>query len=270
MRAFVDIFLYALLVPVLPFMLRDRIGLSDHQIQRTVSDLLAIYAAVSGIVSPIAGIVADKFASRRQLSFVCGLGLLLLATILLAFGQNVAVLAIAGLLQGASGGVVWTIGMAIGTCPAVTDGTCANSCANSCTNSVPSVLETVGQEDFGKPMGTMFSFTSVAGLFFPIMGGLLYAKSGYNGIFGLGLGLVAVDLILRLSMIEKADALGPALWDQQHGVQWGPDCGALERRRAEGEHRLWRHERFACMHVWADGSIVGNFCWEEGKQDWEK
>lgn len=115
MGTFVDFFLYALLVPVLPFMLRDRIGVPDHQIQRTISGLLAIYAAASGILSPIAGLLADKYASRRQLPFVCGLVFLLLATILLALGQSVAVLAIARFLQGASGGVVWTIGMAIST-----------------------------------------------------------------------------------------------------------------------------------------------------------
>lgn len=183
MGTFVDFFLYALLVPVLPFMLRDRIGVPDHQIQRTISGLLAIYAAASGILSPIAGLLADKYASRRQLPFVCGLVFLLLATILLALGQSVAVLAIARFLQGASGGVVWTIGMAI-------------------------IVETVGQENLGKTMGTMFSFISVAGLFSPTMGGLLYAKSGYNGVFGLGIGLVVVDLILRLLMIEKKTAAG--------------------------------------------------------------
>lgn len=178
MGAFVDFFLYALLVPVLPFMLKDRVGVPDDHIQTTISNLLAIYAAASVIMSPIAGFLADKFSSSRQLPFVCGLILLLLATVLLAVGQSIAVLAIARFLQGASGGVVWTIGMAI-------------------------IIETVGQENLGKTMGTVFSFISVAGLFAPIIGGLLYARSGYNGVFGLGLGLIAIDLILRLLMIEK-------------------------------------------------------------------
>ncbi|CBX93809.1 hypothetical protein LEMA_P034830.1 [Plenodomus lingam JN3] len=113
MGAFVDFFLYALLVPVLPFMLKDRVGVPDDHIQTTISNLLAIYAAASVIMSPIAGFLADKFSSSRQLPFVCGLILLLLATVLLAVGQSIAVLAIARFLQGASGGVVWTIGMAI-------------------------------------------------------------------------------------------------------------------------------------------------------------
>ena len=74
--------------------------------------------------------------------------------------------------------MVWTLGLAI-------------------------IVETVGQENIGKTMGTVFSFISVAGLFSPICGGLLYAKTGYYGVFGVGIGLVAIDFLLRVMMIEK-------------------------------------------------------------------
>ena len=103
MGAFVDLFLYGLIVPVLPFLLKDRINLPDSQIQSTISNLLAVYAAASCAASPIAGILADKWSSSRQLPFLLGLVLLLLSTILLALGRSVAVLAIARFLQGASG-----------------------------------------------------------------------------------------------------------------------------------------------------------------------
>ncbi|EAT84101.2 hypothetical protein SNOG_08933 [Parastagonospora nodorum SN15] len=178
MGAFTDLFLYGLIVPILPFMLKDRVNIPDSEIQSTVSNLLAIYAAASVAASPIAGILADKFSKTRQLPFVLGLLMLVCATILLAVGQSVAVLALARFLQGASGGVVWTIGLAI-------------------------IIETVGQENLGKTMGTVFSFISVASLFSPICGGALYAKTGYQGVFGAGIGLVVVDFILRMLMVEK-------------------------------------------------------------------
>jgi MFS family permease len=200
MSAFTDLFLYGIIVPVLPFMLKDRVNMPDNQIQSTISNLLAIYAAASVAASPIAGILADKFSNSRQLPFVLGLLMLVCATILLAVGQTVAVLSIARFLQGASGGVVWTIGLAI-------------------------IIETVGQENLGKTMGTIFSFVSVAGLFSPIVrnsthklhvgiiliiyaqvGGALYAKTGYKGVFGVGVGLIVVDFILRVLMIEKKAA----------------------------------------------------------------
>jgi hypothetical protein len=57
---FTDLFLYGLLVPVLPFLLEDRIGIPDSQIQSYTSGLLAAYAGSSVLTSPIAGVIADR------------------------------------------------------------------------------------------------------------------------------------------------------------------------------------------------------------------
>jgi MFS family permease len=221
MGAFVDLFLYGLIVPVLPFLLKDRIGLPDSEIQDTISNLLAIYAAASCAASPIAGILADKFSKSRQLPFLLGLILLLLSTILLALGRSVAVLAIARFLQGASGGVVWTIGIAI-------------------------IIETVGQENLGKTMGTIFSFISVAGLFSPIVGGILYAKTGYKGVFGVGLGLVGIDFILRVLMVEKkvaakypdADPQADSTQEDTERTPLLPNNAAAADRAVSDQYRL--------------------------------
>jgi MFS family permease len=158
MSAFTDLFLYGLIVPVLPFMLKDRVNMPDNEIQGTISNLLAIYAAASVAASPVAGILADKFSNSRQLPFVLGLVMLICSTVLLAVGQTVAVLALARFLQGASGGVVWTIGLAI-------------------------IIETVGQENLGTTMGTVFSFISVAGLFSPIVRNLQRIACGIHSDF---------------------------------------------------------------------------------------
>lgn len=56
-------------------------------------------------------------------------------------------------------------------------------------------------------MGTIFSFVSVAGLFSPICGGALYATTGYKGVFGVGIGLIGVDFLLRVLMVEKKVAV---------------------------------------------------------------
>lgn len=140
--------------------------------------LLAVYAGASCAASPITGVLSDKLSSTRKLPFLLGLIMLALATVLLALGQSVAILALARFLQGTSGGIVWTIGIAI-------------------------IKDSVDQENLGKTMGTVFSFVSVAGLFSPILGGVIYAKAGYGGVFGLGIGLVAIDFVLRFLMIEK-------------------------------------------------------------------
>lgn len=126
---FTDLFLYGLVVPILPYMLQDRVGLPENQVQSHVSGLLAAYAGASVLFSPIAGYLADK-TSTRQAPFLLGLTALLLATILLMVGDNVATLAIARILQGISAAFVWTIGLAF-------------------------ALETVGPENLGKTIGSV-------------------------------------------------------------------------------------------------------------------
>ena len=126
---FTDLFLYGLIVPVLPYMLQDRVGLPKDQVQSNVSGLLAAYAAASVVTSPIAGILADRL-STRQSPFLLGLTALLGATILLFLGTTIPVLAVARVLQGISAAFVWTIGLAL-------------------------CLETVGPENLGKTIGSV-------------------------------------------------------------------------------------------------------------------
>jgi MFS family permease len=126
---FTDLFLYGLIVPILPFMLRERVGVPEDQIQSHVSALLAAYAAASVLSSPVAGLLADRM-STRQSPFLFGLTALLAATVLLFVGKTVPVLALARVLQGISAAFVWTIGLAL-------------------------CLETVGPENLGKTIGSV-------------------------------------------------------------------------------------------------------------------
>jgi MFS family permease len=136
---FTDLFLYSIVVPVFPFLLRDRLGIEEDKIQFYVSMLLGVFGASSFLFSPIAGYIADKI-SNRQKPFLVGLIALLLSTLGLAFGENITILAIARVFQGMSSAVVWTVGLAI-------------------------CLETVGPSKLGTTIGTVsFSFPFHASL----------------------------------------------------------------------------------------------------------
>jgi MFS family permease len=126
---FTDLFLYGLVVPVLPFLLRQRIGLPQEKVQSYVSGLLAAYAGASVVCSIPVGIIADRTNARRT-PFLCGLAALLGATLMLALGQNIATLVVARILQGTSAAVVWTVGLAM-------------------------IMDTVGPENLGKVIGTV-------------------------------------------------------------------------------------------------------------------
>lgn len=174
---FTDLFLYGLIVPVLPFLLRDRISLPQEEVQSYSSALLAAYAGASVCFSLPAGWIADRTSSRR-LPFLSGIAALLTATLILALGKSIAVLVIARVLQGMSGAVVWTVGLAM-------------------------IMDTVGVENLGKVMGTIFSIVSVGELAAPVVGGVLYEKTGFAGVFGLSAGVLGIDFIMRLLVVEK-------------------------------------------------------------------
>lgn len=109
---FTDLFFYGLIVPLLPFMLKERIHILPDQIQGYTSGLLAAYAGASVLFSPLAGVIADR-VSTRQAPFLIGLVALLGATLMLFLGKSIAVLIVARILQGTSAAVVWTIGLAL-------------------------------------------------------------------------------------------------------------------------------------------------------------
>ncbi|KAK5625270.1 hypothetical protein RRF57_000986 [Xylaria bambusicola] len=125
---FTDLFLYGLVIPVLPFMLQSRLSIPGDKTQSYVSGLLAAYAGASVVSSIPAGWIADR-TNSRQLPFLSGLAALLAATIMLALGKNITVLVVARILQGISAAVVWTIGLAM-------------------------VLDTVGPKNLGKVIGS--------------------------------------------------------------------------------------------------------------------
>ena len=126
---FTDLFLYGLIVPILPFMLRERIGIPQDEVQSYVSGLLAAYAGASVVCSIPIGIIADR-TNARQTPFLCGLAALLAATVMLALGRNIPTLVVARVLQGISAAVVWTVGLAM-------------------------IMDTVGPENLGKVIGSV-------------------------------------------------------------------------------------------------------------------
>jgi MFS family permease len=186
---FTDLFLYGLIVPILPFILTDRLNIPHHEIQKWTSALLACYAGASVVFSLPAGIVADKLPVR-QIPFLAGLVALLASTVLLFLGQTIEILILARMLQGVSAAVVWTIGLAM-------------------------VLDTVGSERLGVVIGSIFSFISVGELMAPVLGGIMYKKAGDAAVFGMGFGLLIIDFLMRLALIEKKVARKYGIVDEE-------------------------------------------------------
>ncbi|KAH6665015.1 MFS transporter-like protein [Halenospora varia] len=186
---FTDLFLYGIIVPILPFVLEDRIGIPQEEVQKYTSILLAVYAGASVLFSLPAGIIADKL-SARQVPFLLGLVSLLGSTVMLSVGRSIAWLVMARVLQGISAATVWTVGLAL-------------------------VLDTVGSEKLGVTIGSIFSFISVGELLAPVLGGIVYDKAGNGAVFGMGFALLGVDFLMRVLLVEKKVARRYGLKDEE-------------------------------------------------------
>lgn len=174
---FTDLLLYGLVVPILPFILVERIHIPHDEVQYYTSLLLACYAGAQVLFSPVAGVVADKLSSRQP-PFLVGLAALFSSTLLLYIGKTIEVLIVARILQGISASVVWTVGLAL-------------------------VMDTVGSKKLGVTIGSIFSIISVGEIAAPVFGGVVYNKAGSGAVFGTAFGIMAIDVIMRLAIIEK-------------------------------------------------------------------
>ncbi|KAI4216466.1 MAG: hypothetical protein LQ351_000955 [Letrouitia transgressa] len=174
---FTDIFLYGIIVPVIPFALTTRCRVAESDVQHWVSVLLAVYGASLLAGSPPCGWLADRSSSRR-LPLLTGLLALGGATLMLCFGRTIGVLIAARVLQGVAAAVVWTVGLAL-------------------------LVDTVGPHEVGQMMGYVTISMSVAILVAPLLGGVVYDRTGYYGVYYMAFALIIIDIVFRLIMVEK-------------------------------------------------------------------
>ncbi|KAL8969692.1 MAG: hypothetical protein Q9197_004202 [Variospora fuerteventurae] len=144
------------------------------------SFIFAVFGAAILIGSPICGWIADR-TPNRSVAFYTGLLILLAATVLFGVAKASWVLLISRLCQGLSAAITYTVGLAL-------------------------LVDTVGRDNIGQWMGTALSSSSFGLIVSPLLGGIVYAKAGYMAVFGMAMGLIIFDILMRLVMIEKKTA----------------------------------------------------------------
>ncbi|KAL9028586.1 MAG: hypothetical protein Q9196_003075 [Gyalolechia fulgens] len=174
--------------------------MAEDDVQHWVSVLLAVYGAALLASAPLCGYLADRSTSRR-LPLLIGLLALAGATLMLCLGKNIGVLVAGRILQGISAAIVWTVGLAL-------------------------LVDTVGQREVGQVMGFVSISMSVAILVAPLLGGVVYDRSGYYGVYYMAFALIVCDIILRTIMIEKKVA---RKWDKGDERVSAPGPAAEEK-----------------------------------------
>jgi len=69
------------------------------------------------------------------------------------------------------------------------------------------IVDTVGQKNIGQALGYIGISMSLGIIVSPLLGGVVYNKAGYYAVFYLAFGVIILDIILRLAMIEKKIAI---------------------------------------------------------------
>ncbi|KAJ5157656.1 uncharacterized protein N7482_008756 [Penicillium canariense] len=180
---FTDVFIYGMIVPIVPIALVERAGARPEDAQSWISILLAVYGATLLVGSPLFGYFADRCRLRR-LPFIVGLVALGASTGLFVVARSLAVLIIARGLQGLSGAAVWVVGLAI-------------------------VADNVPPERVGEAMGHTTIALTWGFVLGPTIGGVMYEKLGFYGTFSIPASLIVVDVVLRFAMIEESGAIQP-------------------------------------------------------------
>ncbi|SMQ49486.1 unnamed protein product [Zymoseptoria tritici ST99CH_3D1] len=177
---FTDIFAYGIVVPVFPFALTTRASIPESEVQRWISIFLAVYGAALLVASPIFGYLADRNDSR-QVPFLGGLLALGASTAMLCVGNSIAIFAAGRVLQGISAAVVWCTGLAL-------------------------LVDAVGPEEIGVAMGYVGLSMSLAVMLAPLLAGVVFETAGYYAVYAMCFGLIGVDIVMRIVMIEPRNA----------------------------------------------------------------
>lgn len=109
---------------------------------------------------------------------IAGLFLLAASTLLLTFMNNVTMMVAGRVLQGMTGSLTWSVGLAL-------------------------VVDTVDPRHLGQAMGWIGAAMSWAALSAPLLGGVVYGKGGWYQVWAMCYALIAGDIVLRLVIIEK-------------------------------------------------------------------
>jgi MFS family permease len=97
---------------------------------------------------------------------------------MLCLGSSISILVVGRILAGVSAAVVYTSGLAL-------------------------LVDTVGKEEIGAAMGWVGLSISMGFVTGPLLGGLVFDAAGAWGVFGITMGMLLWDFILRILLVEK-------------------------------------------------------------------
>lgn len=180
MAVFADTVVYGLIVPFLPDILQDKLGMSSS----ANGILFGCFGVGVLIGAPASGYISDRWKIRKWPMIVGLLGLGA-TTVLFALSNAFWELVVARLFQGLSSGITWAVGLGM-------------------------VADVYAGEAIGKAMGVVFSGFTLGYLGGPVLGGAIYHAGGIHAIAMFVGAITVVDLISRLLLKEPKEVIEAA------------------------------------------------------------
>ncbi|KAJ5178021.1 Major facilitator superfamily domain general substrate transporter [Penicillium coprophilum] len=209
---FTDGFLYGIIVSVLPFSLTNRSGVSEADVPFWTSISLAVFGLAMVLGAPMAGWIVGK-CERRQIPFLGGLFCAFFATLSFMLGVKPWMIIVARVFQGLSASVVYTAGLTL-------------------------LVDTIESHELGPWIGFGLSGMNFGVLVSPTLGGIVYEKAGFYPVFIMGLGVVVVNLILILLMIDRTAAKKYTAQNGSTRASSLPNGNSTKSAIANGKRRL--------------------------------
>ncbi|KAJ1741470.1 hypothetical protein LPJ68_002818 [Coemansia sp. RSA 1086] len=177
MAVFTDTVVYGLIVPFLPDILQDKLGMSSS----SNGLLFGCFGIGVLIGAPVSAYISDRWKIRKW-PMILGLVGLGATSVLFALSNAYWELIVARLAQGISSGITWAIGLGM-------------------------IADVYPGESMGQAMGIAFSGFTLGYLGGPVLGGAIYSGGGVHAI-AIFVGAIAVlDLVFRLLLVEPKTIL---------------------------------------------------------------
>ncbi|KAF2733777.1 MFS general substrate transporter, partial [Polyplosphaeria fusca] len=174
---FSDGFIYGIVAPVIPFILKDQNMVHESKMQISTSVLIAAFALADFFGAPLCAWYVDRSKSRR-VPWYFGITLITFGTVLFGLSNSFGMMLASRILQGLSSSILYTVGLAV-------------------------LVDTIEKDEVGQWMGTAMSCNNIGIIISPLIGGLVYDKAGKMAVFAIMIGLGVFDIGLRVLMKEK-------------------------------------------------------------------
>lgn len=186
-------------------------------------------------LAAIVGVSSDRSTLRRPL-FLSGLVFQAVGIGLLMVGTSLGLWISGLIIIGVHNGVVWTSSLAL-------------------------AVDAVEQSKLAENLG-FINISLTCGLFLgTVLGGVVFDKAGYHAVWGMCFGLVGLDAIMRLVMIEprqhcateKSSESGPELDSPHENTETSEEASRLSKNSRSRAWKLspvlvlWQSPRFCAM-----------------------